>query len=173
MPTLLPKDALMTEHSAAVARFDAAISRAKGADEAYGALQALVQETVGAKLFTVMEVDMAAGVARRAYTSDPVNYPGSGTKPVIHDAWFDLVQKQRQYFVANTIEDIAKVLFDHELIKALGCQSIVNMPVIIGDAFVGTVNMLDVAGHFTPERVQMIRTLISVPAKLAVLVAGR
>ncbi|WP_092180901.1 GAF domain-containing protein [Devosia sp. YR412] len=161
----------MTDTTAALARFDAAIALARGADQAYAALQALVQETVGAKLFTVMEVDLQAGVARRAYTSDAVNYPGSGTKPVVYDAWFDTMQNKREYFVANTIEDIAKVLFDHELINALGCQSIVNMPVVIGDVFVGTVNMLDVAWHFTPERVEMIREVISVPAKLAVVLA--
>lgn len=162
----------MTDYSDAIAQFDAAIAVAKG-DEAYAALQALVQATVGAKLFTVMAVDMEQEISRRAFTSDPVNYPGSGTKPLNYGPWFDVVHKQREYFVANTIEDIAKVLFDHALINQLGCQSIVNMPVIIGDEFVGTVNMLDVAGHYTPERVQLIRDVISVPAKLAMLVAGK
>jgi GAF domain-containing protein len=120
-----------------------------------------------------MSVDMAAELARRAYTSDPANYPTSGTKPIRYDSWFDIVHKQRQYFVANTIEDIAKVFPDYELINSLGCQSVVNMPVVIGGELIGTVNMLDVEGHYTPERVQMIRDVLAVPAKLAALVAGR
>jgi GAF domain-containing protein len=160
----------MTEHFEAIARFDAAIATAKGADEAFAALQALTQATVGAKLFTYMTVDMEAEVARRAYTSDPANYPTSGTKPIRYDSWFDIVHKQRQYFVANTIADIAKVFPDYELIDSLGCQSVVNMPVVIGGELVGTVNMLDVDGYYTPERVQMIREIIAVPAKLAALV---
>ena len=163
----------MNEHSQAIAMFDAAIAEASGADQAFGALQALTQATVGAKLFTYMSVDMSAELARRAYTSDPVSYPTSGTKPIRYDSWFDIVHKQRQYFVANTIEDIANVFPDYELINSLGCQSVVNMPVVIGGELIGTVNMLDVEGHYTPERVQMIRDVLAVPAKLAAVVAGR
>jgi GAF domain-containing protein len=144
---------------------------AQTAEAAYKALQDLAQASVGAKLFTIMTVDMAADVARRAYTSDPVNYPASGTKPINYGPWFDVVHKQRDYFVANTIEDIAQVFFDHELINELGCQSVINMPIVIGDELVATMNILDVEGYYTPERVQMVRELLSVPAKLAVLVA--
>lgn len=161
----------MTTHFDAIARFDAAIANAEGADAAFAALQALVQATVGARLFTYMTVDMEAEVARRAYTSDPANYPTSGTKPIRYDSWFDIVHKQRQYFVANTIADIAKVFPDYELIDSLGCQSVVNMPVVLGGELVGTVNMLDVEGYYTPERVQMIHEVVAVPAKLAAMVA--
>jgi len=163
----------MTDHKAALAAFDTAIAKAKTAEQAFTALQTLVQATVGAKLFTVMQVDMAAELSRRAYTSDAANYPASGTKPLNYGPWFDVVHGRREYFVANTIEDISKVFFDHELINSLGCQSVVNMPVIVGDVLVGTVNMLDVTGYYTPERVQQIRELFSVPAKLAMLVALR
>jgi hypothetical protein len=161
----------MTDHSAAIARFDAAIAEALDAEAAFTALQGLARETVGAKLFTYMTVDMQNEVARRAYTSDPENYPTSGTKPINYGPWFDVVHKQRAYFVANTIADIAKVFSDHELIDALGCQSVVNMPVILRGELVGTVNMLDVAGYYTPERVQTIRDVLAVPAKLAAAVA--
>jgi hypothetical protein len=163
----------MTDHSAAIARFDAAIAIAKGADAAFGALQALTQATVGAKLFTYMTVDMEAEVARRAYTSDAANYPTSGTKPIRYDSWFDIVHKDKSYFVANSIADIAKVFPDYELIDSLGCQSVVNMPVVLGGVLVGTVNMLDVADYYTPERVETIRQVLAIPAKLAALVAQR
>ena len=163
----------MTDYSQAIAQFDADIAQAKGPDAAFGALQALVQATVGAKLFTFMTVDMEAEVARRAYTSDAANYPTSGTKPIRYDSWFDIVHKERKYFVANTIADIAKVFPDYELINSLGCQSVVNMPVVIRGELVGTVNMLDVDGYYTPERVQMIRDVIAVPAKLAAVIAAK
>ncbi len=163
----------MTDYSAAIATFDAAISEAKGAEAAFKALQTLTEATVGTKLFTFMTVDMTAELARRAYTSDPTNYPGSGTKPIRYDSWFDIVHKQRQYFVANTIADIAKVFPDYELIDSLGCQSVVNMPVVIGGELIGTVNMLHEDGYYTPERVQLIHDVLAVPAKLAALVAAR
>lgn len=161
----------MSDHAPALARFDAAIAEVRNADEAYLALQELVRATVGAKLFTVMRVDMEQDLSRRAYSSDPVSYPTSGTKPTNYGPWFETVHTQRSYFIANTIDDIARVMFDHELINALGCQSIVNMPVFLGGTLVAVVNMLDIAGHYTPDRVQQIRDTISIPAKLAVLLA--
>jgi hypothetical protein len=161
----------MTDHQAALSTFDAAIAKATTAEAAFAALQELARATVGAKLFTVMLVDMDAALSRRAYTSDPVNYPASGTKPLNYGPWFDIVHGKREFFVANTIEDIAKVLFDHELINALGCQSVVNVPIILKDELVGCMNLLDVAHHYTPERLQTIRDVLSIPAKLAVLAA--
>lgn len=161
----------MTDHSKALAQFDAAIAEAKSADAAFAALQALAEATVGVKLFTSMKVDMANDVSRRAYTSDPTNYPTSGTKPINYGPWFDTVHKERAYFIANTIEDISKVFFDHELINSLGCQSVVNMPVIIGGTLVGTVNMLHEAGYYTPERVETIRDVLSIPAKLTMVLS--
>ncbi|PXA98719.1 GAF domain-containing protein [Nostoc sp. 3335mG] len=163
----------MTDHSGALAEFDAAIAEAKGADAAFAALQKLTEKTVGVKLFTFMTVDMANEVARRAFTSDAANYPTSGTKPIRYDSWFDIVHKQHEYFVANTIEDIAKVFPDYELINSLGCQSVVNMPVLLGGQLVGTVNMLHETGYYTPERVATIKAVLSVPAKLAAAVAAR
>jgi hypothetical protein len=146
----------MTDHTQALAAFDAAIAKATTADTAFDALQTLVRAVVGAKLFTVMLVDWDLEVSRRAYTSHPETYPTSGTKPLNYGPWFDIVHGQRECFVANTIEDIAKVLFDHETIK---------------DKLIGTMNMLDVEGHFTEDKVNTIRTVLGTPAKLAALVA--
>lgn len=163
----------MTDHSAALAAFDAAIADAKGVEAAFAALQTLTEATVGVKLFTYMTVDMENEVASRAYTSDAASYPTSGTKPIHYDDWFDIVHKQHAYFVANTIEDIAKVFPDYELINSLGCQSVVNMPVILGGELVGTVNMLHETGFYTDARVAEIKDVLSMPAKLAAAVAAR
>jgi hypothetical protein len=163
----------MTDYATALAAFDETIAQAKDAEAAFAALQTLTEATVGVKLFTYMTVDMTNELARRAYTSDAANYPTSGTKPIHYDAWFDIVHKQHAYFVANTIEDIAKVFGDHELINSLGCQSVVNMPVILGGELVGTVNMLHETGYYTLERVAQIKEVLSIPAKLAAAVAAR
>jgi hypothetical protein len=47
------------------------------------------------------------------------------------------------------------------------------MPVFIGDEMLGAVNMLNVEGYFTDERVQTIRDVLEIPAKLAMVVALR
>ena len=160
------------EFAAALAAFDAVVANDARPDAPWVALETLARKVIGAKLFTTMVVDMKNEVARRAYTSDPMSYPSSGTKPIRYDSWFDIVHKERRSFVANTIEDIAKVFPDHELINSLGCQSVVNIPVEVGGELLGTVNCLDVAHHYTPERVAASE-LLKMPARLAFLAAAR
>lgn len=164
----------MTHRSpdAAVAAFDAAIARATAPGDAYAALQTLAETVVGARLFTVMTLDMQAGLARRAYTSDPVNYPGTGTKPIVRNGWFEVVHTQRRPFVANTIDDIAEVFPDHALIDSLGCQSVINLPVVLGDELVATVNMLHETGFYTPQRVETATGHLAMPAKLSCAIAA-
>lgn len=156
----------------ALGQFDRAIALARMPDEAFGALQALAEAIVGVRLFTVMTVDMTAGVARRAYTNEPTAYPATGTKPIQRNDWFDIVHRDRRPFVANTIADIARVFPDHELINSLGCQSVINLPVSLRGDLVATVNMLHEAGHYTPQRVDLAVRHLSLPAKLACLLAA-
>ena len=72
-------------------------------------------------------------------------------------------------FVANTLADIDTVFPDATLIGELGCGSVINLPVVLGDTLVGTVNILDVEHHYTPERVALAKAWLSVPAKAAYL----
>lgn len=155
----------------ALAAFDHAIG--KTAIEPYKALQALTDATVGARLFTIMTVDMQKQLAGRVYTSHPVDYPVSGTKPIHYDDWFEIVHKQRRPFVANTIEDIAKVFADHETIWSLGCGSVINLPVEIGGELVGTINLLDEEHYYTDERVARAVSVLSLPGKAAYLATMR
>ena len=137
---------------------------------AYRALEALADSMIGVKLFTVTELEWKRGVARRTYTNMPEAYPKSGEKEILEDAWTDRVLNERQFFVANSIEEIAEVFFDHPLIQSLGCESCMNIPVAVGGKVRATVNCLHEAGHFTPERVKRAQTLIE-PATLAVAAA--
>jgi hypothetical protein len=158
---------------ALLADFDRAIAEDRAADGPYQALQRFTDALVGARLFTIMTVDMQAGLARRAYTSDPLSYPASGTKPIRHDAWFTVVYDRREPFVANTIGAIAEVFGDHELIWSLGCGAVINLPVFVAGGLVGTVNILHEEQFYTPERVARFVTHASLPSKLAYLAATR
>ena len=154
-----------------LADFDQAIAGATQPDECWKALQNLTGAIAGFKLFTVMTVDMVHDVARRAYSSHPVDYPVSGTKPIHYDSWFEIVHKQHKLFVANTIADIAKVFPDHEKIWSLGCGSVVNLPVIIDGQLAATINMLHEEHYYHPARVELIERYLSLPAKRACLAA--
>ena len=128
-------------------------------------------EALGTRLFTVTTVDETAGLARRLYTSHPVEYPVSGTKPLEKDGWYDATVAGRQTFVANTPPEFAKYFFDHELIVSLGLGSCINVPVVDGGQVVGTVNLLADAGHFTPARLAAYEALVAgaTPALAAAL----
>lgn len=153
----------------ALARFDAALS-APGA-RPLDALQRLAEEAVGTVIFSVTAIDMAAGVARRAQTSHPAEYPVSGTKPIIRNGFFTAVEAGRVYSAA-TPEAMVGDFPDLDTIQALGCGSVMNLPVMLDGRLVATVNLLAPAGHFSPDRVAVAAALLAVPAKAAVLMAG-
>lgn len=117
---------------------------------------------LGTLLFTVTVQDEVAGVARRSYTSHPVEYPVSGTKPLTRDGWYDFCIGGRQTFVANTTPEFAKYFFDHALITSLGLGSCINIPVFEGEGpILGTVNILAEEGHFTPEKLAAYEALVA------------
>jgi len=136
----------------------------------FKALEALVQETIGAKLFTLMEIDHDRDVAWRNYTNMPEAYPVLGEKPRSQNKWSEIVDVRHETFVANSIDEIADVFPDYELIQSLGCESCLNLPIIIDGRLRGTLNCLDAAGHYTPEKIAAAETLKTAGA-LAFLMA--
>ena len=126
---------------------------------AFDALCALTRDVVGAKLFTVMTHDGSTGVAGRIYSNMPDAYPVAGTKPRNETDWSRQVIGEKRTFVANDIDDIAKVFDDHALIKSLGCESVINVPIVIGGEVLGTINCLHEAGFYTEEKVEAAEAL--------------
>jgi len=116
---------------------------------------------LGTRLFTVSIQDLDLAVARRAFTSHPVEYPVSGTKPLTRDGWYDHCITGQQTFVANTAPEFAKYFFDHALITSLGLGSCINVPVVDRRQVRGTVNLLAEAHHFTPEKLAAYHALIA------------
>ncbi|MDE0111152.1 MAG: GAF domain-containing protein [Albidovulum sp.] len=134
--------------------FVSAIEEAEGQPgAACAALEKLAKNAVGAKLFTLMTVESATLSGRRIYSNMPEAYPVSGRKRLPAGRWTSEVVGKRRIFVANNIAAIAGVFPDHELIRSLGCESIMNIPVAVAGNVIGTINCLDVAGSYTGERV--------------------
>ena len=160
----------MSEISTMQQTFQRALSAATTSEAAFDALCTLAQNLVGAKLFTIMTVDMKAGLACRAYTNEPESYPTSGTKPIERNDWFEIVHDRHECFVANSLAEIAEVFPDHAVIGALGCGSVMNLPILLGGQLVATVNILHEEGHYTPERVALAIAELGLPtlASLAV-----
>jgi GAF domain-containing protein len=141
---------------------------AEGATPPFDALRELTQQSVGAKLFTITVVDPDSGLFTRIYTNMPDAYPTSGTKPADETDWSRQVIREKRTFVANDIDSIAAVFPDHALIKSLGCESVINVPVVIGGNVRGTINCLHEAGFYTEERVEASE-LLKLPGAVCLL----
>ena len=153
-------------NSKLLSHFESQISVARSSQTVWTALEGLSSGLDGHRLFTVMTVEMAAGLARRVYSNHPKEYPVTGTKPIHRDTWFEIVHHEKRSFVANTLKDIAKVFPDFELIGSLGCGSVINLPVVLRGELVATINLLHAELHYTPERVAVLEDQLSLPAKL-------
>ena len=138
----------------------------------FRALEELAEATIGVRLFTLMTFDAEARVARRIYSNMPDAYPVSGIKPIEDNDWTRTVLDRAEVFVANDAEGLARVFFDHDLIVSLGCESVLNLPVLAGGAVLGTLNCLEGPGHYTPERVAT-SSVLRLPGAAAFLLAER
>ena len=129
------------------------------ADDMFEQLDGLVQARAGAIIFTCSTFDPATLRASRVYTNRPNQYPLSGLKDIAPGRWTEKVLDRGETFVANTIEEIAEVFPDHELIASLGCGSVVNVPVKLAGVILGTINLLDKPGHYAAQRVDRVLEL--------------
>ena len=86
--------------------------------------------------------------------------------------WTETVLGRQDTFVGNTIEELAAVFPDWEKIQSLGLESCLNLPIIINGNVVGTLNCLNVADHFTVERVAAANQL-KLPGAAAFLLAAQ
>lgn len=141
-------------------------------EAALDALCALTRDLVGAKLFTVMTRDPVSNVVQRVYSNMPDAYPVSGTKPANETDWSRQVIRDKRTFVANDIDGIAAVFDDHELIRSLGCESVINVPIVIAGEVMGTINCLHEAGFYTDDKVEAAEAL-KLPGAVCLLLGGR
>lgn len=135
---------------------------------AFEALFQLADKVVGAKLFTLTLVDKPRNEARRIYTNMPDAYPLLGIKPMGDDDWSRHVLRQHKTFVSNSIQGISEVFSDFELIQSLGCESTMNIPVIVAGEVLGTINCLHEAGHYSAKCIARSEEL-KLPGALAFL----
>lgn len=144
---------------------------AKTQNGAYNALFRFSDAVMPVRLWTIMDVDRTARLARRAFSNMPEVYPACGTKPIEENDWTAQVLDEHKCFVANTLPEIAQVFPDHALIGSLGCGSVLNLPILEGGQVIGTVNLLDAEHHFTADRVAAFERFLTDPARDAMLAA--
>lgn len=152
-------------HLAAVA---AATAEAGQPAPLFAALDAAMGAAIGHILFTILIADRAAGFNQRCYTNMPEAYPVGGRKPIVDTPWFRRVLDEGEPYIGRTAEDIREVFFDHALIRSLGCDSVLNLPVRWDGRSIGTINLLHGAGFYTEADLPAGRQFaaLAVPAVL-------
>lgn len=116
------------------------------------ALAAALSERFGFRLFTVLVLDHEAGLSRRYYSSRPDVYPPGGTKPirVESDFFVSVVQSGKARICADRVA-CQQAFPDHEIFRALGCESAVNVPVRWEGQTIASLNLLHEAGWYRQD----------------------
>ncbi len=117
----------------------------------FAAIDYALDQVAGHKLFTLMRLHRDTGEAERIYSSNPSAYPVSGRKQWTETPWSKQVIVAKQHYLGSTDADIRWGFPDHELIKQLGCGSIINLVVIYNDEVLGTANLLHEEYHYREQ----------------------
>ncbi|MDR3471655.1 MAG: hypothetical protein P4M09_08200 [Devosia sp.] len=126
----------------------------------FGFVAGLLEEAIGSKLTTATIFDVAGMRLRRVYTENGEAYPVGGYKPIPANKWTDTLIGRHEVYTALTIEAIAEDFFDWQLIHSLGCESIANLPIVVGGQTIGAFNLLHDAGYYTAERLARLPEIL-------------
>lgn len=156
----------------------AAVAAAQPEDDQPGALfaalDAAMGRAIGHRLFTILVIHPGANESQRYYSNMPKEYPVGGRKPINQTHWFQRVLGAGEPYIGRTYDDIRDVFFDHELIRSLGCESVLNVPVRWDGRSIATINLLHHANWYTKADIpaaQMFAAL-AVPGVLKVIAGG-
>ena len=135
----------------------------------YAAIDALVQDVIGHKLFTLMRVHEASSEVERIYSSDAAAYPVGGRKQKRGTPWSRVVLDRGEVFVARTPDEVRAAFSDYPLIFSLGIGSIMNVPLAYLGRRLGTMNISHESGWFTAQHAAAARLIAPfvVPTLLA------
>ena len=135
----------------------------------WAALDLALAAVVGHRLFTVLRYHPDSRESERCYTNRPAAYPVGGRKPFTESAWSRQVFGERRPYIGRSAADIRAVFFDHALIASLGCDSVLNLPVVHGGRVLGTLNLLHEADWYGEEDIAsgLLFAALAVPGYLA------
>jgi len=151
---------------AALADLTAALAAAADETAFFRAFEATTAKLVGHRLFTLLIVCADDALVERIYSSDPGAYPLTGRKRMGPTPWGDLVLRGHQPYLGRDKAAIEWAFPDHALIESLGLRSVINIPIIAFDRVLGTLNLLDVEGHYDEAdlaRVAALAGLLAYP----------
>ena len=128
----------------------------------FNLLDNILNDFIGHKLFTILKFDKINSKLERVYTSKPREYPLQGKKDVIRNFWQVQVLEKGIVYIGYNSQDIKNSFSDFDLIKKLGCSSVLIIPVKSGDNIKGSVNLLHEESWYSNNHVKIAQSLVSV-----------
>ena len=114
----------------------------------FAALDRATGATLGHRLFTVLRYHPDTQESERLYTNQGTAYPVGGRKAVRPTPVTARIFGERRPYIGRTAADIRASFGDADLILSLGCESVLNLPVVFDGRVLGTVNLLHAAGWY-------------------------
>ncbi|MWL90236.1 GAF domain-containing protein [Cupriavidus sp. SW-Y-13] len=136
--------------------------RLRGAATPEAVMDAVGQATleiVGPGLLTINAWHADSGEIERLWSSDPLAYPVGGKKIKGDTAWTRQLLVRGEVFVGEGDEALAAVFDDIAVIRELGLNGVVNVPLCHGGRVIGTFNYLAGVDAWTGEDLTALRML--------------
>jgi hypothetical protein len=145
---------------------DDAVARSGQPKPALECLCASYQATVGCDLFTatLLKRPMQAGRAiksgYRMYSTMMETHPAVVEVPFGNTEWVDAMIVKKHILVMDTVEQYRRYYDACDVLQRAGLHSAVNIPVVVNDAAIGTINLMSRSeSYFTGERLAAAKQL--------------
>ena len=113
-----------------------------------------LSKEIGFKLFTLTVMHPKKKIVTRIYSSNKKIYPVGGEKRIPKNYFTHITIKEKKSFIGNNKKQIKKYFYDHKVITDLGCESILNQVIVFNNKTIGTMNLLNIKGHFNKEHLK-------------------
>ncbi len=146
----------------------AAIAATGQPGASFAALDRAMQVVFGHRLLTILQFHPESGESERRYSSNTTAYPVGGRKPLNPTFWSQQVLVEHRPWIGYDVDDIRAVFFDHTLIASLGCDAMLNLPVVHDGKALGTINISNAAGWYDESDIPLglVFAALAVPAYL-------
>lgn len=131
--------------------FSMALAQAPDTASAFAILEERSRNLFDHILFTCLRFDYDGQVMTRLYSNREDVCPSGGSKPFPSGIWADRIITSGVHYVGNSRVDLQSVFSDYEALWAIGCESVMNIPVRWRGRTVGSLNILGRANQFDQE----------------------
>lgn len=140
----------------------------RGAIAMFDILAERIRENVGYLLMTVLAPNGDEPYLTRVFSTNLDQYPLGAADPIEDSLWFRRLFSDGEAIIANDAEAIEAWLPGFDAYVEQGYGSLANIPIVVSGTTIGLLNLMDETGHFTAERVAMLREELPL-ATLAIL----